>query len=63
MKWKLWISAGVVVPQKTAAVGAPKASRDDIAVVTRPAGVANYDPPFTPPFMRRNEVLVRLSSE
>jgi len=24
--------------------------------------VANYDPPFTPPFLRRNEILVRLSS-
>ena len=91
-----------VVPKKTAAVGAPKASRDDIAVETRPGGrfavyrfsggwkawrvasarqklmdwvaaeklqplgepqVANYDPPFTPPFLRRNEVMVRVKND
>lgn len=91
-----------VVPKKTVAAGAPKASREDIAVEARPAGrfavyrfsgswkadraatarqklmdwvageklqplgdpqVANYDPPFTPPFLRRNEVMVRVKND
>jgi len=33
--------------------------RDELTPLSVP-GVALYDPPWTPPFMRRNEVLVEI---
>ena len=33
---------------------------EDLSAVGEPQ-LANYDPPFTPPFLRRNEMMVRLA--
>lgn len=37
-------------------------ARDNVAILSEPA-VAFYNPPFTPPFMRRNEILIDVTNK